>query len=103
MFKESTEEKVSILKKVFGRGYKSGSEYLFHCPACDHHKQKLSINVEKDKFKCWTCDYRGNSIRRAVRKYGSIRQLIDWNNVDGPPALELDAFEELMREKLVEK
>ena len=99
----SAEEKVSLLKQVFGRGYKTGAEYLFHCPACDHHKKKLSFNIEKDKFKCWTCDFRGNSIRRAVRKYGNYKQLKDWEELAGQIEHDLNSFEEQMREKLVPK
>ena len=95
----STGEKLTILKNIFGRGYKTGSEYLFECPACDHSKKKLSINIEKDKFKCWICDYRGNSIRRAVRKYGSWKQLKEWD-VHSKHVHDLVSFQDLMSEKL---
>ena len=44
----STGRKTAIIKDVFGDCYGSGSEMLFHCPKCDHHKRKLSINIEKD-------------------------------------------------------
>ena len=95
----STSEKLTILKNIFGRGYKTGNEYLFECPACDHSKKKLSINIDKDKFKCWICDYRGNSIRRAVRKYGSWKQLKEWD-VHSKHVHDLVSFQDLMSEKL---
>ena len=95
----STGEKLTILKNIFGRGYKTGSEYLFECPACDHTKKKLSINIEKDKFKCWICDYRGNSIRRAVRKYGTWKQLKEWD-VFSKHVHDLLSFQEIMSSKL---
>jgi len=98
-----TTEKVVVLKKVLGRGYKSGSEYLFACPACDHHKKKLSINVEKDKFKCWICEYRGNSIRRVVRKYGDFKQLKEWDKYEKSFTHDLQSFQEIMNEKLFGK
>jgi len=66
---------------------------------CDHHKQKLSFNIAKDKFKCWICDYRGNSIRRAVRKYGSWKQLKEWD-VHSKYVHDLVSFQDLMSEKL---
>jgi len=98
-----TGEKVAILKKVLGSGYKSGDEYLFACPACDHHKKKLSINVAKDKFKCWICEYRGNSIRRVVRKYGDFKQLKEWDKYEKSVAHDLQSFQEIMNEKLFGK
>ena len=98
----SAKEKVSILKKIFGKGYKSGNEHLFYCPACEHHKPKLSINIEKDKFKCWTCDYRGNTILRAVKKYGNYKQISEWEELTGQVVQDLDSFEARMKEKLTE-
>lgn len=37
----------------------SKNEIMIHCPFCDHHKKKLSINSEKEVFKCWICDETG--------------------------------------------
>ena len=67
----SKNEKVAILKDFLGGYNKTGQEHLFACPKCNHHKEKLSVNIDKDVFKCWICDYRGNSIYRLVRKYAS--------------------------------
>lgn len=73
------EEKLKILKDVFGSCYKSGTEFLFHCPKCDHDKKKLSINIEKNKYKCWICDYRGNNLTRLIKKHGSFLQRQEWS------------------------
>lgn len=73
------EEKLKILKDVFGSCYKSGTEFLFHCPKCDHDKKKLSINIEKNKYKCWICDYRGNNLSRLIKKHGSFLQKQEWS------------------------
>jgi len=72
------EQKLKILRGFLGSFYRSGNEYLFQCPECDHHKKKLSVNLEKDKFKCWICDYRGNSIKRLVRSSGRYPDLKAW-------------------------
>ena len=40
---------------------------LFHCPKCNHHKRKLSVNLDKNVFKCWICDYRGNSLLPLIK------------------------------------
>ena len=41
------EEKLRIVHQILGSSRKSRDEYLFHCPYCNHHKKKLSINFGK--------------------------------------------------------
>jgi len=76
-------EKLKLLKEILGRGYASGEEHLFFCPYCKHHKKKLSVNIDKNFFKCWICDTSGRSIRRLVRRFGSFQQLQDWDTLSG--------------------
>lgn len=93
----SNEQKIKIISSIFGEYSKSGKEFLFYCPACKHHKKKLSVNLEKDKFKCWICDYSGNSIRRLVRRYGDASQKQEWYKIDNRIELadfDLDFFDE---------
>ncbi len=78
----SVEQKVRIISSVLGEYSYSGKEVLFYCPSCKHHKKKLSINVEKDKFKCWICNFSGNSLRRLVRRYGNASQKQEWYKID---------------------
>ena len=70
-----------ILHETFGNFTDKGSELLFTCPACNHRKRKFSVNLDKNVFKCWTCDYRGRNIRRAIRRYGSLVQLQKWDEI----------------------
>lgn len=88
-------QKLEILKSFLGSFHRSGDEHLFFCPKCDHHKKKLSINLHKDKFKCWICDYRGNSIKQLVRQTGRFPDLKAWESFskEGP---ELVSFEEIL-------
>jgi DNA primase len=51
--------KLSILEQALGSYYKSSEEYLFYCPFCKHHKKKLSININKNYYKCWVCGLKG--------------------------------------------
>lgn len=74
-------KKIKILYNIFGDYHKSRDEFLFHCPKCNHHKKKLSINLDKDKYKCWVCDYRGNTISRLVRRWGSFSQQQNWSEL----------------------
>lgn len=94
----SFREKLDILKEILGSSFRSGDERLYFCPKCDHHKNKLSVNIDKDKFKCWVCDYRGGNIRRVVRSYGNFSQLKSWDRLSGK--VELSSFDALMVEKL---
>ena len=88
----SASDKHNILRNILGRGYQSGDEHLFYCPKCDHHKAKLSVNIDKNVFKCWICDYVGTSIYRLVRRYGNHEQRKRWKELDG--IVELDRFEQ---------
>ena len=77
----SQSKKINILQKVLGNHYKSNEEMLFFCPKCNHHKKKLSVNLNKDAFKCWICDYHGVSIRKLIRNHGSFKELADWSEL----------------------
>jgi len=78
----SERKKLKILADILGSFYRSGSEYLFSCPSCDHHKRKLSVNIDKNAFKCWICDWSGSSLYRVVRKYGSFPQKNEWKSFE---------------------
>ena len=99
----SEKQKLAIISGVVGRGYKVGGEHLFYCPKCNHHKKKLSINIEKDKFKCWVCNYRGNSIRKLIRSHGNYVNLREWNKLTNFDREDIQSFESLMKEKLLGK
>jgi DNA primase len=71
-------EKLNLFRDILGRCYKSGEEFLFHCKKCGHDKKKLSVNFEKNVFKCWICDYRGNSLFSLVKRYGTYSQKQEW-------------------------
>lgn len=89
-------KKLKLLKKVLGSYYKSGDEILFFCPKCKHHKKKLSVNVDTDKFKCWVCDYAGHSIRRLMRDHADFRTLCDWDGLTN--RVDISSFEDLFSE-----
>ena len=70
-----------ILHETLGHYADKGSELLFKCPECGHHKRKFSVNLDKNVFKCWICDYRGRNIRRVVRRFGTYLQLQAWDAI----------------------
>ena len=86
-------KKLKILQEILGDFYREGSsQILFFCPRCEHHKKKLSINLEKNFFKCWVCDWSGRSIYRVVRRYGINKHKIDWRGFD--QRIEINDFAE---------
>tara|TARA_R110000744_G_scaffold32112_2_gene75185 strand:- start:3452 stop:4393 length:942 start_codon:yes stop_codon:yes gene_type:complete len=91
-------EALKILNEALGTGRQTGkNEFYFKCPSCDHHKYKLAINLDKNAFHCWLCDYRGRSIRRLVRRFGSFLQLQKWDGVSD--RTDLERFAELFMDE----
>ena len=84
-------EAKKILHEAFGNYKNAGPELLFKCPACDHHKHKFSVNLDKNAFKCWVCDYYGRSIRRLIRRFGSYTQLQKWDGISDH--IDLEGFD----------
>lgn len=81
------DKKIKILEQIFGdyicTRQKNGQEFLFHCPKCNHHKNKLSFNLDKNYFKCWICLWSGKSIFWAVKTFGDQNQINLWNELEG--------------------
>ena len=73
--------KNKIITDILGESYRSGGEMLFHCPYCKHHKKKMSVNIDKNVYKCWVCDTTGRNLRRIVRRFGSYKQLQQWDKL----------------------
>ena len=86
----SETEKLKILKDILGDPYSKGEEHLFHCPECGHHKKKLSINIAKNVFKCWVCDWSSNKIFYLVKKHGKYHHTQKWSRFNDE--VEIDKF-----------
>ena len=86
-------EKKKIISDILGYYSRRGEEHLYHCPFCDHHKKKLSVNFQKGYFKCWVCDTRGKNLYRIVRKFGTYEQRQKWLELDG--RLDLSEFDKM--------
>lgn len=42
---------------------KGGNELVYFCPKCNHHKKKMELCLDENKFgvfNCWVCGFRGN-------------------------------------------
>ena len=51
-------------------------EHAFHCPFCNHHKKKLQINCETQKWHCWVCNKGGYTIGILLRKINAPKNII---------------------------
>lgn len=71
-------KKLEILNRILGSCKHTGHEYLFLCPFCKTQKHKLSINLDKNVFKCWICNESGKNIQKIVFKFGSQEERILW-------------------------
>jgi len=81
-------EAKKILHETLGYFSDKGNELLFTCPECGHHKRKFSVNLDKNAYKCWVCNYRGRNIRRIVRRFGTYTQLQAWDAITNRSDLE---------------
>jgi len=53
-----------------------GNELAFHCPFCNHHKQKLQVNTETQKWHCWNCNSGGKKLTSLLKKLDVDRKTI---------------------------
>ena len=96
-------KKIHILKEAFGSYYKLKNEYLFKCPFCEHHKKKLSINLNLSVYKCWVCDSKGKSIQYLIKKFASRQLLREWQLLDEKVDLSVanDFFDKAVEEEQI--
>jgi DNA primase len=95
-----SKEKLDVVCQVLGEPQRSGSEYLFYCPFCKHHKKKMSLNLEKGKMKCWICDVAG-PIGRLIKKFGNFEQRQKWRELTNQ--IEISNFDNLFFNAKTEK
>jgi len=73
----SNYELITLLEKVLNKSYQmKNGEQAFYCPFCNHHKKKLQINIETQKWHCWVCNEGGHKIGILLRKINAPKSLI---------------------------
>ena len=65
-------EKLDVLSQYLG-SYKTmaGGNHYYKCPVCNHHKNKLTINIEKNLWNCFHCEIRGRSFLYLLKLAGA--------------------------------
>ena len=89
-------EKLKLLKRALGHCWTNEEEHQFHCPKCNHHKLKLSVNIDKGVFKCWICDYSGTKISPLIRRFAPS-YYADWRLLEGE--VDLDKYDTIFAEQ----
>lgn len=76
---------ITILDSTLGVGSSlKGNEQAHHCPFCNHHKKKLQVNLDTQRWHCWVCDSKGRSIYSFLRKLNvDIRDLSKVRDIYG--------------------
>ncbi len=66
----SQEDTVSILNKALKQSarLRKGTDAVYFCPKCKHHKRKLEINIVSGKYHCWVCNLSGLNLRSLFNK-----------------------------------
>ena len=68
---------LTILEKVLGKSYQlKNGENAFYCPFCHHHKKKMQVNLETQKWHCWVCNEGGHKVGILLRKMGAPKHII---------------------------
>ena len=55
-------------------GKQRGDNISYHCPSCNHRKQKLVYNIKLDIFHCWVCSFRGKGLFKVFKLLGTTRE-----------------------------
>ena len=59
---------VNLLNRVLssnGRKLKKRNEYMYWSPFISHHKPKLQINIQTQKWHCWVSNVGGRTLFRC--------------------------------------
>jgi len=68
---------LELLEQVLGSGYRlKNDEISFHCKFCNHHKKKLQVNLETQKWHCWVCNSGGQKIVQLLKKLNVSHNII---------------------------
>ena len=71
---------VNLLNRVLnsnGRKLKKLNEYMYWSPFVSHHKPKLQINIQTQKWHCWVSNVGGRTLFQLLKKVGASKQHFD--------------------------
>tara|TARA_B100000902_G_scaffold334057_1_gene332993 strand:- start:451 stop:1383 length:933 start_codon:yes stop_codon:yes gene_type:complete len=75
---------VNLLNRVIGnhgRRLKKADEYMYWSPFTSHHKPKLQINIQTQKWHCWVSNQGGHNLFQLFKKLNATRE--QYNELSG--------------------
>ena len=71
---------VNLLNRVIGnngRQLKKANEYMYWSPFTSHHKPKLQINIQTQKWHCWVSNQGGHKLFQLFKKLNATKEQYD--------------------------
>ena len=71
---------INLLSRVIGntgRRLKKSNEYMFWSPFISHHKPKLQINAQTQKWHCWVSNQGGHNLFQLFKKLKASKEHFD--------------------------
>ena len=86
---------INLLNRVIGnhgRQLKKSNEYMYWSPFISHHKPKLQINVQTQKWHCWVSNQGGHNLFQLLKKLKANReQFTELGDIVGKPSKSLSS------------
>ena len=70
-----------LLTSILGRGSeRNKGDIWYKCPFCKHPRNKLSVNVNNEKWHCWHCDAKGRKLFVLLKKINVTKAILQQLN-----------------------
>ena len=96
---------INLLNRVIGnhgRRLKKSNEYMYWSPFISHHKPKLQINTQTQKWHCWVSNQGGHNLFQLFKKLKASREQFDeLSDIVGKPKSLSSKYEKNKQKKIV--
>ena len=96
---------INLLNRVIGnhgRRLKKSNEYMFWSPFISHHKPKLQINTQTQKWHCWVSNQGGHNLFQLFKKLKASREQFDeLSDIVGKPKSLSSKYEKNKQKEIV--
>ena len=96
---------INLLSRVIGntgKQLKKSNEYMFWSPFISHHKPKLQINVQTQKWHCWVSNQGGHNLFQLFKKLKASREQFDeLSDIVGKPKSLSSKYEKNKQKNIV--
>ena len=96
---------INLLNRVIGnhgRRLKKSNEYMFWSPFISHHKPKLQINTQTQKWHCWVSNQGGHNLFQLFKKLKASREQFDeLSDIVGKPRSLSSKYEKNKQKEIV--